>query len=200
MSRFCLLALLLVLTALSAGCLVEQNSSAPSTPASTAAAPSPTPTSAAPESPAPLDASRAAEVKLVVGDEKELDALIASHKGEVVFVDYWATFCKPCLKAFPHTVELHQKHAAEGLAVISVNFDLLEDQPSVQAFLEKQGATFDNFMSKYDGGGSDANDAFGIGPLPHLRLYDRQGMLRHKWEGKAVDLDAKIKELLAEAK
>ena len=119
-------------------------------------------------------------------------------QGKVVLVDYWATFCAPCKKAFPHTVELHKKHQAEGLVVISIAFDLLEDEQKAKDFLQKQGATFDNLISKYDGGGTDANDAFGIGPLPHLRLYDRKGELRHKWDGKAVDLDAKVKELLAE--
>ena len=138
------------------------------------------------------------EITLVPADEKDLDALIAKYKGKVVFVDYWATNCGPCKKAFPHTVELHKKHQAEGLVVISANFDLLDDKDKALVFLQKQGATFDNLISTYDGGGSDANEAFGIGPLPHLRLYDRQGKLRHKWEGKAADLDDKVKELLAE--
>jgi thiol-disulfide isomerase/thioredoxin len=138
------------------------------------------------------------EITLVPADEKDLDALIARNKGKVVFVDYWATFCGPCKKAFPHTVELHKMHRAEGLVVISVNFDLLDDKDKALDFLQKQRATFDNLISTYDGGGSDANEAFDIGPLPHLRLYDRQGKLRHKWEGKAADLDGKVKELLAE--
>jgi thiol-disulfide isomerase/thioredoxin len=145
-----------------------------------------------------VEPAKPAAVTLVPADEKELAALIAKNKGKVVFVDYWATFCGPCKKAFPHTIELHKKHQAEGLVVVSVNFDLLEDQDKALAFLKKQGATFDNLISKYDGGGSDANDAFGIGPLPHLRLYDRKGKMRYKWEGKAEDLDAKVKELLKE--
>jgi thiol-disulfide isomerase/thioredoxin len=143
-----------------------------------------------------LSAASAADITIV--PEKDLDKLIAKNKGKVVFVDYWATFCGPCKKSFPHTVELSKKHKAEGLAVISISMDLLEDQERALEFLKKQGAAFDNLISKYDGGGSDANDAFGIGPLPHLRLYDRAGKLRYKWEGKAEDLDAKVKELLAE--
>ena len=139
-----------------------------------------------------------AAVTLVPADEKDLEALIAKNKGKVVFVDYWATFCGPCKKSFPHTVELHKKHQADGLVVVSVAFDQLDEKDKALDFLKKQGATFHNLISKYDGGGTDANEAFGIGPLPHLRLYDRQGKLRHKWEGKATDLDAKVKELLAE--
>src|SRR4051812_29098527 len=84
------------------------------------------------------------EITLVPADEKDLDALIAKNKGKVVFIDYWATFCGPCKKAFPHTVELHKEHQAEGLVVISVNFDLLDDKDKALDFLRKQGATFDN--------------------------------------------------------
>lgn len=179
----------IILCAFLTGCDVDQDLAAPQTPPRPSSFGAPSSAAAPPT---------AAEVTLVTGDEKDLDALIAKHKGQVVFVDYWATYCKPCVKSFPHTVELHKQHQGEGLAVISVNLDYLDDEPKVKEFLEKQGATFDNLISKYDGGGSDANDAFDIGPLPHLRLYDRQGKLRHQWEGKAADLDAKIKELLAE--
>jgi thiol-disulfide isomerase/thioredoxin len=183
--------LVALLPACLAGCLQDQSPSIPQPPG-------PTPSASATTTSIAGASAADAEITLVPADEKDLAALIAKNKGKVVFVDYWATFCGPCKKAFPHTVELHKKHQAEGLAVISVDFDLLEDEAKVKDFLQKQGATFDNLISKYDGGGTDANDAFGIGPLPHLRLYDRKGTLRHKWEGKATDLDAKVKELLAE--
>lgn len=183
------------LAALFSGCLEEKKSSVPNSP-STAPAPK---SAVSTESTSPVEtAVSETEITLVPADEKDLEALIAKNKGKVIFVDYWAMFCGPCKKAFPHTVELHKKHQAEGLVVISVDFDLLEEQDKALAFLKEQGATFDNLISKYDGGGSDANDAFGIGPLPHLRLYDRQGKMRHKWEGKAEGLDAKVEELLAE--
>ena len=139
-----------------------------------------------------------AAVKLTPADEKDLAALIERQKGRVVFVDFWATFCKPCVKNFPHTVELHKKYQGEGLVVVSMNFDSPDEKANVQAFLEKQGATFENLISKYDAG-NEANEAFDFEGLPHLRLYDRQGKLRYKWEGKANDLEAKVKELLAES-
>ena len=154
------------------------------------------PTSSATSPPTDIT-TPAAAVKLAPADEKDLAALIEKHKGKVVFVDFWATFCKPCVKNFPHTVELHKQHQGDGLMVISMNFDSPEEKGKVLEFLEQQGATFDNLISKYDAG-NEANEAFNFEGLPHLRLYNRQGQLRHTWEGKAEDLDARILELLAE--
>src|SRR4051812_23589359 len=51
-----------------------------------------------------------ADMNVKIGDEQALEALIAKHKGELVFVDYWALWCHPCTKAFPHTVEAFEKY------------------------------------------------------------------------------------------
>ncbi|HEX5102665.1 MAG TPA: TlpA disulfide reductase family protein, partial [Pirellulaceae bacterium] len=96
------------------------------------------------------------QVNLVVGDEKKFAELIAAHKGSVVLIDYWATWCGPCVEGFPHTVELSQKHKEPGLATIAVSFDLLEDEQKVREFLADQGASFENVLSKYDGVNQEA--------------------------------------------
>jgi thiol-disulfide isomerase/thioredoxin len=139
-------------------------------------------------------------VKLTQADGKSLDELIASHKGDVVFVDYWATWCLPCVQNFPHTVELAKKYRDKGLATIAVSFDLLDDEPKVREFLAKQGADFENLISKHDAIGQKPAEDFDVGPLPEYRLYDREGKRVQKWEGQAEEigkLAAKIEELLA---
>jgi thiol-disulfide isomerase/thioredoxin len=162
---------LALLTALTLGC-----SSAPSPP------------------PAP-----ATKINLVRADAKALSDLVASHKGKVVLVDYWATWCLPCVENFHHTVDLSKKYGEKGLAAISVSFDLLEDEAKVRDFLAKQGASFENMISSHDNVGQKSAADFDIGPLPEYRLYDREGKLIKKWESGVdqAELDAKIQELLA---
>jgi len=138
------------------------------------------------------------DAKLTTGDGQALRDMIAAHKGQVVFVDYWATWCEPCVAAFPHTVELNRKYKDKGLATIAVSFDELADQAKVLKFLADQGADFENLLSSYDGVGTEAAKDFEVEVLPTFLLYDKQGKLRHKWEEKAADLDQKIEELLAE--
>lgn len=129
------------------------------------------------------------EVTLRVADLRVYQEVLAKHKGKPILVDFWATWCVPCIEQFPHTVELHTKHAAAGLAVVSVSLDDPADEVKVRTFLEKQGATFDNLLSKWGGDGpSFENFDIRGGAVPHYKLYDRDGQLRQTF---SVDPAAK---------
>ena len=154
----------------------------------------------------PIDAADAEQDNAVtfrVIDEKELDSVIAGYRGQVVLVDYWATWCLSCVELFPHTVELHEKFGEKGLAVISVSLDDSGSQAAVLDFLKKRGSTFDNFVSLY-GAGTESLEKFDLpGPLPQLQLFDREGKLRHTFPGpqSPIETDAvdeAICKLLAE--
>ena len=122
-----------------------------------------------------------AAVSLTVGDAAAFQALLARYQGQVVLVDFWATWCAPCVEQFPHTVQLDQQHRAQGLAVISVSMDEPADRDKVLQFLQAQNAAFDNLLGKY-GVGAEFADAFGIrGEVPFYRLYDRRGQLRYQF-------------------
>jgi len=137
-------------------------------------------------------------INLAIGDAKSLAELIAKHKGQVVFVDYWATWCGPCVEGFPHTVDLSKKYRDQGMATIAVSFDQLADQKKVEDFLTERGASFEHLLSKYNGASQQAAVDFDIEPLPEYRLYDREGKLRGKWQGQSDEIENKIQELLKE--
>lgn len=137
-------------------------------------------------------------VSLQTADIGAYNALIEKHKGKVVMVDFWATWCPPCRKQFPHTVELAKKYADRGLVAVSVSFDNEDSQDNVLEFLQAQKADFDNLISKY-GAGTESMDAFKLdASVPHYRLYDRQGELVYKKDAKPIGIEEKIKELLGQ--
>lgn len=142
------------------------------------------------------------QVSVGVIDEQDLAEVLAGYRGDVVLVDFWATWCIACIQLFPHTVELHEQFADDGLRVISVSFDQPESEEAVLNFLKKHNATFDNFISRY-GAGPDSPEKFDLpGTLPQLRLYDRKGELAHRFPEpqSGVDPDAvdrAVEELLA---
>jgi thiol-disulfide isomerase/thioredoxin len=124
------------------------------------------------------DSQGGSRVALVDGSNQTLADWITKHHGKVVLVDFWATWCGPCVKEFPHLVELSNKHRDAGLAVISVSMNEPKDRPSVLAFLERQKADFENLLPEY-GAGSKFLEAFDLrGDVPFYKLYDSKGVLR----------------------
>ena len=118
-------------------------------------------------------------VRLSIVDKAGYQQAIDARRGKVVLVDYWATWCGPCVKQFPHTVELWSKYRERGLEVIAFSFDDAadaEDLAKVRQFLADQGATFESLVSKI--GLNEAADEFDFdGALPHYAIYGRNGRL-----------------------
>ena len=164
------------------------------------------------EQPAPPEASAAAanEPAVKVVDAQGLDEIIENNEGRVVLVDFWATWCLPCKKMFPHTVELARQHAAEGLSVVTVSCDSAKDEPQVLAFLQQfpaQDSALEHVRVAND---RTFVDDFKIenGTLPFLRIYGRDGQVLQTFvQGDPqrpsfdeADVDAAVKEALAAAK
>jgi thiol-disulfide isomerase/thioredoxin len=118
------------------------------------------------------------EVSLRIADEKGLAELLAGARGKVVLVDFWATWCLPCVELLPHTVGLQNQHADRGLLVVTVSFDSLRDEAAVLDVLRSRRAATENLLSRY-GASPHSTEAFeaGDGALPYLKLYDRHGKL-----------------------
>lgn len=145
-------------------------------------------------------------MRLQVADGSIFRETLAAHSGRVVLVDFWATWCLPCRKQFPHTVKLFRELGAKGLAVISVSLDEAEAEPATLAFLEESGANFDNLISRF-GVSTRSAEEFGIrGDVPFYQLYDRTGRLRYQLSAEPdglehgqplTELDQRVRELLA---
>lgn len=124
-------------------------------------------------------------VELHAVDRKGFDALVAEQRGKVVLVDFWATWCGPCLKQLPHTAELATKHADDGLVVVTVSVDEPEDAAkAAKRVAELVGDAPVTHLRSSLGGGSAAMEAFeiGSGSAPHYKLYDRDGKLTQVFE------------------
>ena len=133
-------------------------------------------------------------------DAPGLARLLERQHGKVVLVEFWATWCEPCLKLFPHAVELHRRHRQDGLAVITVSLDDPDNELAVRRFLGRNEAYMENFLGRY-GVGPDAFAAFDIadGALPHLKLYGRDGRLLKSFAGGGGPIDPKEVQRAVEA-
>jgi thiol-disulfide isomerase/thioredoxin len=129
--------------------------------------------------------------KLPLTDAAGLAQFVDAHRGRVVLVDFWATWCPPCVQMFPHTVELDKKWGDRGLTVVGVSLDDPTDESYVRKFLGQKEAKFSNFISRF-GASAESVQAFDItgSGIPFIRIYDRQGKpLKTLGGDKPVDPD-----------
>jgi len=152
---------------------------------------------------APVKAAEpAGVVTLKELDGAKFDEVLARHRGKIVLVDFWATWCAPCKEMFPKTVALAEKYHRRGLAVISVSFDDAEERAAALEFLTEKKARIENYISQQ---GLESGEVFqlGDGALPYYRIYDRQGKLVRTFVSgdprqvfKEQDIDSAIQALL----
>jgi thiol-disulfide isomerase/thioredoxin len=113
---------------------------------------------------------------------EELDKAVTEKKGKVVLLDFWATWCGPCVKKFPHFVETHKKYAPNGLVCVSVSMDPKGkddryDKDEVLTFLKEKGATFPNYVALgYSKDDEKFEKRFGLeGGIPFMVMFDKTG-------------------------
>lgn len=141
-----------------------------------------------------------AQQKLTPIDEAGYAKLIATHKGKVVLVDFWATWCKPCRAETPALVKLERQLRARGFDLVTISSDEPEQEPAALKVLKEDGVSGPAYLKKAADDDKFANsiDAKWGGALPALFLYDRSGKKVHAFIGetKIQDLQAAIEKLL----
>jgi cytochrome c biogenesis protein CcmG, thiol:disulfide interchange protein DsbE len=102
---------------------------------------------------------------------------LASFKGQVVLLDFWASWCAPCRASFPFLNKLQADQAADGLRVIGLTLE--EDDDAIAAFLESVPAKFTIARDPSE----KAGEAFGVVAMPTTFLIDREGRVAARFEG-----------------
>jgi cytochrome c biogenesis protein CcmG/thiol:disulfide interchange protein DsbE len=137
--------------------------------------------SAAP--PRPIDGLTLSE-RAKIASEVEITKLdggtfkLSDFQGKVLVVDFWATYCPPCVRQVPQLAELSRKYRDKGLEVVGLTSDEEADQEKVLEFLKKAGADYtigydDPRLSSAFLRGTENED--GTTPIPQLFVISRDG-------------------------
>ena len=113
------------------------------------------------------------ELKFTATDGKEVD--LEKLRGKVVLVDFWASWCGPCMSEAPNVVETYKKLHDKGFEIVGISLD--QEKEAMEGALKKQGMTWPQY---FDGKGWEnaIGKSFGISSIPAAWLLDKKGMLR----------------------
>ena len=132
-----------------------------------------------------------AQERLLPLDEAGFNRLVASHKGKVLLVNFWATWCEPCRAEMPALARIQSSLGAKGFRLVTVSADEPEDEPAARQFLRsaKVAGPFYIKRAENDARFTPAIEAKRSGALPFSVLYDRSGKRVRAFTGE-VDLKA----------
>jgi len=145
-----------------------------------AAEPGPAPEAAAPDVAAGEVAigGSAPEVEASEWINTDEGLSLAGLQGEVVLVEFWATWCPPCRDSVPHLNEIYEENKDKGLHVIGFT---REDRATVEAFMEEIPIAYPVGLE------SDSGDDYGVTGIPHAYLVGGDGAIL--WEGHPAQPD-----------
>ena len=125
--------------------------------------------------------AKPANFNFTLKDVNNKDVSLASFKGKVILLDFWATWCGPCKIEIPWFMEFQQKYKDRGLVVVGISSD--DTQDKLKPFVAAQQF---NYVILQGLGRDDVHDAFGpIWGLPTTFLISRDGKVCRKHMGLA---------------
>jgi peroxiredoxin len=116
-------------------------------------------------------------------------------QGQVVLLDFWATWCGPCREALPRMKDIARKFAGQPLVILSVSLD--SDEQRWKDFIAKNGMTWPQYR---DAGFNGAvAKLFSVSEIPHTFTIDSDGIVQEEHIGDA-SIEGKLKKLVARAR
>lgn len=126
------------------------------------------------------EGTTAPDFTLPVLDDRSTDISLSDLRGQVVYVDFWASWCTPCIRSLPEINSLYREYRDQGFEVVAITIDTpLEDATS---FLENDLEDPLDYRIAADTN-ADVMDAYGVRGMPTSFLIDRQGVIRMIHEG-----------------
>jgi DsbE subfamily thiol:disulfide oxidoreductase len=121
------------------------------------------------------DAPMAPDITLASRSGKNMR--LAEMRGEVILLNFWASWCGPCREEMPKLEALHQKYKDLGVRIVGINLD--SEKGLSEPLLQSTGVSF---TILYDPTGS-AGEKFGVSAMPSTFIIDRDGKIRYHHKG-----------------
>ncbi len=113
---------------------------------------------------------------------------LADTKGQVVLIDFWATWCPPCRNSIPTFIRLYNKYHEQGFTILGVGLD---DEQALLKYRDEVGIPYPILI-----GNNDVAKAYGVTGIPKTIFIDRKGKVRKTQVGFAPELEAQFDALI----
>lgn len=133
------------------------------------------------------------ELRALNGDSVRLSEQLGEH---VVLLDFWATYCEPCLRSMPTLDALYAKYKPQGFLVLGVSIDAADSLPEVRAHVQKLGVTFPILLDQETRVVALYNPKTSA---PYSVLIGRDGRILAKTEGYASDSHQRLEREIQQA-
>jgi thiol-disulfide isomerase/thioredoxin len=110
-------------------------------------------------------------------EEKDLQGnplSIANYKGKVVLVDFWATWCGPCIRELPNVLKAYEKHPPNRFEIVGISLD--QDKTKLANFIESKGMKWPQYFDG-KGWGNKLAGKYGVNSIPATYLLDGEGKI-----------------------
>lgn len=119
---------------------------------------------------------------------------LSSLEGQIVLLDFWASWCGPCRRENPNVVKTYNEYKDQGFTVYSVSLD--NNRQKWLGAIEKDGLTWNSHVSDLRGWKSAGAALYGVKSIPSTFLLDREGVIIAK-NLRGARLENKLKEILS---
>jgi thiol-disulfide isomerase/thioredoxin len=131
----------------------------------------------------------------------DIKSVFDGTKGKVMLLNFWATWCKPCVKEFPDLLKLQKNYKDLGFELVFISLDAPEELDSkLKPFLSKLGIDFTTYYSTFAKPEDliDFVDKNWQGAIPSTYIYDKEGKLSKSFLGVKSygEFEKEIKKLL----
>ena len=117
---------------------------------------------------------------------------LATYRGQVLVVDFFATWCGPCKEAVPHLISLKEKYGRQGAQVLGL---AVEDTPkALREFISTKRINYPVAQSN-----EDLETEYGIRSLPTLFVINKKGIVAGRFQGISDQTLRQVEELLRKA-
>lgn len=110
---------------------------------------------------------------------------LGQHRGQAVILNFWTTWCPPCIFEMPALQQVYERYSDQGLTVLGINLTQSDDPDLIEPFREKLGLTFPILL---DPESQLSGNLYRVLGLPTSVFIDRKGVVQEVYIG-AIPLD-----------